>query len=104
MFLTRTSCHKITQGNSYYGAWPQWVVLISVLPLTATSKKTSLTWYVEYLVSYPVHFLRLNTDKPAGNIIDLFSSPLDLRNHGIRGKMVCAITWTNLMDIFDSRF
>ena len=33
VFITRTSCHK-THANGYYGAWPGWEVLISVLPLT----------------------------------------------------------------------
>ena len=32
--LTRTSCHKITHANGYYGAWPGWAVSASVLPLT----------------------------------------------------------------------
>ena len=31
---SRTSCHKTTHTNGYYGAWPGWVVSISVLPLT----------------------------------------------------------------------
>ena len=34
VFLTRTSCHKITHANGYYGAWPGWAVSISVLLLT----------------------------------------------------------------------
>ena len=34
VFLTRTSCHKTTQANGYYGAWPGWAVSKSVLPLT----------------------------------------------------------------------
>ena len=34
VFLTRTSCQKTTHANGYYGAWPGWVVSISVLPLT----------------------------------------------------------------------
>ena len=34
LFFTRTSCHKTTHANSYYGAWPGWAVSISVLPLT----------------------------------------------------------------------
>ena len=34
MFLTRTSCHKITHANGYYGAWPGWAAAVSVLPLT----------------------------------------------------------------------
>ena len=34
MFLIRTSCHKTTHANGYYGAWPAWAVSISVLPLT----------------------------------------------------------------------
>ena len=34
VFLSRTSCPKTTHANGYYGAWPGWVVPISVLPLT----------------------------------------------------------------------
>ena len=33
VFLTRTSCHETTHANGYYGAWPGWVVSISVLLL-----------------------------------------------------------------------
>ena len=36
VFLTRTSCPKATHANSYYGAWPAWVVSVSVLPLTGS--------------------------------------------------------------------
>ena len=34
IFLIRISCHKTTHANGYYGAWPGWVISISVLPLT----------------------------------------------------------------------
>ena len=34
VFLIRISCRKTTPANGYYGAWPGWAVLISVLPLT----------------------------------------------------------------------
>ena len=34
VFLTRTSCCKITHANSYYGAWPGWAVSVNMLPLT----------------------------------------------------------------------
>ena len=34
VILIRISCHKTTHANGYYGAWPGWVVSISVLPLT----------------------------------------------------------------------
>ena len=30
--LIRTSCRKTTHVNGYYGAWPGWVVSVSVLP------------------------------------------------------------------------
>ena len=33
LLLTRTSCHKTTHANGYYGALPGWAVSISVLPL-----------------------------------------------------------------------
>ena len=36
LFLTRTSCHKITHKNGYHRAWPGWAVPVSVLPLTAS--------------------------------------------------------------------
>lgn len=32
VFLTRTSCGKITHENNYYGAWARWAVSVSVLP------------------------------------------------------------------------
>ena len=32
-FLTRTSCPKTTHANGYYGAWAEWAVSVSVLPL-----------------------------------------------------------------------
>ena len=32
VFLTRTSCHKTTHANSYYGAWPGWAVSICAFP------------------------------------------------------------------------
>ena len=34
LFLTRTSYRKTTHADSYYGAWPGWVVSINVFPLT----------------------------------------------------------------------
>ena len=34
VFLTRTSCDKLTHANGYDGAWPGWVVSVRVLPLT----------------------------------------------------------------------
>ena len=34
VFLSRTSCCKITHANGYYGAWPGWAVSVGVLPLT----------------------------------------------------------------------
>ena len=34
VFLIRISCHKTAHANGYYGAWPGWMVSISMLPLT----------------------------------------------------------------------
>ena len=34
VFLTRTSCCKITHANGNYGVWPGWAVSINVLLLT----------------------------------------------------------------------
>ena len=31
IFLIRISCHKTTHTDGYYGAWPGWVVSVSVL-------------------------------------------------------------------------
>ena len=39
VFLIRISCHKTTHANGYYGAWPGWVVSVSVLPLTTAPCK-----------------------------------------------------------------
>ena len=39
VFLIRTSCHKTTPANGYYGAWPGLAVSISVLPLTVTEER-----------------------------------------------------------------
>ena len=39
MFLSRTSCHKTTHANSYYGAWPGWAVSVSMLPLTVLGQE-----------------------------------------------------------------
>ena len=44
MFLTRTSCLKITHTNGYYGAWSGWVVSVSVFLLTGWAKGLSLGW------------------------------------------------------------
>ena len=38
VFLTRTSCHKITHANSYYGAWPGWVVFSQCASLNTCFK------------------------------------------------------------------
>ena len=40
--LTRTSCHKTTHANGYYGAWPGSAVSISVLPLTIIG----IIWFI----------------------------------------------------------
>ena len=40
LFLSSTSCHKTSHTNSYYGAWPGWVISISVLPLTKVTGQT----------------------------------------------------------------
>ena len=43
VLLTRTSCHKTTHANGYYGAWPSWGVSVSVLPLTEPCYKITHT-------------------------------------------------------------
>ena len=45
VFLTRTSCHKTSHVSCYCGAWPGWVVSVSVLPLTTTPWETSYSRY-----------------------------------------------------------
>ena len=42
MFLTRTFCRKTAHANGYCGAWPEWVVSVSVLPLTLTESPPRL--------------------------------------------------------------
>ena len=42
VFLIKISCHKTVHANSYYGAWPEWVFSISVLPLTELSQKSQI--------------------------------------------------------------
>ena len=49
--LTRTSCHKTTYANDYYGAWPGWKVSISVLSLTKLPWGLHTLW--AYLCVYP---------------------------------------------------
>ena len=44
VFLTRTSCHKTTHTNGYYGAWPEWAVSVSVLPLMLPGKQPRWHW------------------------------------------------------------
>ena len=56
VFLTRTSCYKITHVNGYYGAWPGWAVSVSVLPLTFM-----LSSYSVMLDSSPPHGLQYAT-------------------------------------------
>ena len=34
VFLTGTSCQKITHMSDYYGAWPEWAISVSAFPLT----------------------------------------------------------------------
>ena len=41
VFLIRISCYKTTHANGYCGAWPGWVVSISVLPLTLSETSGS---------------------------------------------------------------
>ena len=46
VFLTRTSCCKTTHAGGHDGAWPGWMVSVSVLPLTAPPRrKTSYSRY-----------------------------------------------------------
>ena len=45
VFLTRTSCCKITHTNGYYGAWPGCVVSVTVFPITTSLWKTSYSWF-----------------------------------------------------------
>ena len=43
VFLIRIFCHKTTHANGYYGAWPGWVVSVSVLPLTESLSRQEMT-------------------------------------------------------------
>ena len=56
VFLTRTSCHKTTHANGYYGAWPGCMVSVRVLPLTKIC-----TWFSLASHSYSESFLVVHT-------------------------------------------
>ena len=45
-----TACRKTTHANGYYGAWPGWLVSVSVLPLTYILKFSGCE---SYLVRIP---------------------------------------------------
>ena len=51
MFLTRTSCHKVTHPNGYYGTWPEGAVLISGSPNTPMLLNCSYHAYVHIPLS-----------------------------------------------------
>ena len=58
MFLTRTSCHKITHTNGYCGVWPEWVVSVSAVLCCAKTLRSCPTLYnpVDFSPSgYSVH-------------------------------------------------
>ena len=57
IFLTRTSCHKTTHVNGYYGAWQGWVVSVSVLPLTILGMQTAFQRQLKFAgVGGPIIF------------------------------------------------
>ena len=60
MFLTRTSCHKITHTNGYYGVWPGWMVSVSAVLCCAKALQSCLTLYNPMDCSpsgYSVHWI-----------------------------------------------
>ena len=63
MFLTRTSCYKITHVNGYYGAWAGWVVSVSVLPLTFMLFSHSVM--LDSLPSYGLQYATLPSPSPS---------------------------------------
>ena len=52
VFLTRTSCHKITHTNGCDSAWSGWAVLASVLPLRMSdfNYEDPALWYCRELL------------------------------------------------------
>jgi len=54
VFLTRTSCCKVTHANGFCGAWSGWTVSIDELPLTAPEKNNQKVQelYKEYIKFY----------------------------------------------------
>ena len=54
VFLTRTSCCKLTHANGFYGAWSGWAVSVDELPLTAPEKNNQKVQelYKEYIKFY----------------------------------------------------
>ena len=57
VLVTRTSCHKTTHTNGYYGAWPGQAVSVSVLLLTTAP----------WEISYSRCFLELGIEVPFCN-------------------------------------
>ena len=49
LFLTRASCPKATHANGYYGAWPGWVVSVSMLLLSSHQMFLLLTFYINMI-------------------------------------------------------
>ena len=48
VFLTRTSCPKITHVNGYYGDWPGWAVSVSVFPIRILQLQGSFFFFNQF--------------------------------------------------------
>ena len=57
VFLTRTSCHKITHTNGYYGVWSGWVVSVRVLPLTSLCQWPQFHLCIECFLAFTLSTL-----------------------------------------------
>ena len=115
-FLTRTSCHKTTHANGYYGAWPEWAVSISVLPLTkwhrstlsgTTSSVSQVPWRWKHQ-PLPYSFFStswLNHALLGGGTMSVKQSILGENSQTILRPLISGnwrVMWTNRASIFSS--
>ena len=77
VFLARTSCHKITQTDDYYGAWPGWVISFNVLLLTALF--SSFPQFFPASRSFPMSWLFTSCDQRIGTSALVSVLPMNIR-------------------------
>ena len=101
MFLIRTSCHKTTHANSYYGAWPGWAVSDSVLPITI--QDVNISYYSWWLIFPQRHSRTLSFSNHTCCYIYLFEKQCQKCNHKViskKKKYMCVCVYFNEISIF----